>query len=134
MFGKSPRVGVLVPSLLTVLAAAVMPAPAVAGWLGFRNDLNGPVVVTVAPAGARAGKSHLLYPGEVSWDSILQAGNRVVVVSDGRNPRRVLGRVAIPCGAKDNVLYSVQVNPAMPTTAKLVPAPRPKGDSGKPPR
>lgn len=114
----------LVPAL-AILALA--PATLQAAWLGFRNDLKVPVIVranTIVNNQARPGKPYLLYPGEVSWDSILQAGSRQVVIVDAKMPKRVLFQETITV-IKDS-FFSVRLDPPTPPNKiKIVPTKMP---------
>lgn len=99
-------------------------APLQAAWLGFRNDLKVPVIVrsnTVVKNQVRLGKPSILYPGEVAWEAVLQAGNRQIVVAEVKKPNRVLFQDTITVN-KDSFL-SIQLDP--PNKVKLVPTKMP---------
>jgi hypothetical protein len=84
-------------------------ATARAAWLGFRNDTGVPIIVqsgSPTKTGIRWSKAHGLYQGEVSWDSLVQKGDRVIVIFDAK--RRPVGRAQVNCGDKDQ-FFSVQV-------------------------
>ena len=38
----------------------------------------------------RAGKRHVLQPGDVGWDQIVAPGNKLIIVSDAKQPTKVL--------------------------------------------
>jgi len=103
--------------LATVLGVLLAPGAVHASWIGFRNDTDIPVVVqgaSVVNHRLRWGKPHLLYPGELCWDCIVQAGKKQIVVCDAK--KRVLARLFLKCGTADQ-FFSVQ--PDGPGQAKL---------------
>jgi hypothetical protein len=83
-FGRVPGIAALMVAILLAL-----PAVSGAGSLGFRNDLNGPVIVRgVAVVNNRPvgfGTIHLLYSGEVSLEGLLQPCTKVILIFDGNN-------------------------------------------------
>jgi hypothetical protein len=91
-------------------------------WLGFRNDLNVPIViqsgVMVRNVMRPQGKPRVLYPGEVSLDPIIPPGNRVIIIANAKRPNQVLLQDNLTIN-KDQ-FFSVQLDP--PAKAKLVPA------------
>jgi hypothetical protein len=111
---------------LTLVVA--WPLGARAAWLGFRNDTGVPIVVqsgSPTRAGMRWSKAHGLYQGEVSWDSVVQKGARVIVIFDAK--RRPVGKAQINCG-DDDQCFSVQVTRVRGQVAvQLVPAKSPQG-------
>jgi hypothetical protein len=79
--------------LLAALAVAIGPAAVFAGSLGFRNDTDGPVIVqgmSIIRGQIHAGKRHVLQPGDVGWDQVIALGNKLIVISDGKQPTRTL--------------------------------------------
>lgn len=119
----------IVPALAVLLASAGVGH---AAWLGLRNDLSAPVIIQggiVANDRIVLGRPQLLYPGEVSWESIVQPGNRIITIYDAKT-RRMLYQDAIRCNG--DLFYSMQPNP--PIRAKLVPAKMPKERPSRPPR
>jgi hypothetical protein len=117
---------------LAIALLALAAGPSQAGWLGFRNDLAVPVIVQsniVVNNKVGPGKTFRLYPGEVSWDAIIQGGNRRIVIVDAKKPTRVLFQDIIP--VNNDAFYSIQVD--TPTRAKIVPTkmpPPPKRPGG----
>ncbi len=98
--------------------------PLQAAWLGFRNDLKVPVLVrvsTVVKNQVKPGKAAVLYPGEVAWEAVLQAGNRQIVIIEARKPNRLLFQDTVTVN-KDSFL-SIQLHP--PNKVKLVPTKMP---------
>jgi hypothetical protein len=79
--------------LAAVLAVAADPVTGLAGALGFRNDTSGPVIVqgmSIIRGQIRAGKRHVLQPGDVGWDQIVAPGSKLIVISDAKQPTRTL--------------------------------------------
>ena len=79
--------------LAVALGMATCPVAALAGALGFRNDTNGPVIVqgmSIIRGQIRAGKRHVLQPGDVGWDQIVAPGNKLIVISDAKQPTKTL--------------------------------------------
>jgi hypothetical protein len=132
--------------LLALLVVAAEPARATAAWLGFRNDTKVPVIVqgaTVQRIGQRTivrrGKAVGLSPGDVSWEPILELGNRIITVTEANPPGRVLYQGIVPILGND-LFFSIQLDPPpppakgekpLPPRVKLVPAkppmpPRPR--------
>jgi hypothetical protein len=108
-------------------------APLQAAWLGFRNDLKVPVIVrtnTVVKNQVKPGKSALLYPGEVAWEAVLQAGDRQIVIVEARRPNWVLFQDNVTVN-KDS-FFSIQLNP--PNKVKLVPTKMPAVPKQRPMR
>lgn len=99
-------------------------APLQAAWLGFRNNLKVPVIVrtnTVVKNKIQMGKPAVLYPGEVAWDAVIQAGIRQIVVVEAKKPNRLLFHDTINV-TKDS-FFSIQL--AAPNKIKLVPTKMP---------
>jgi hypothetical protein len=117
--------------VLAPLIVLVLPAGLQAAWLGFRNDVKVPLIVRaniVVNNTIRAGKPYVVYPGEISWDAVLQPGNRVIEIRDAKNPKRILFQDTITIN-KD-AFYSIQLDP--PNNLKLVPAKMPKPPKANP--
>jgi hypothetical protein len=79
--------------LLTLAGMASIPAAVSAGELGFRNDTEAPVIVqgmSIIRGKIFAGKRHVLQPGDVGWDNILAAGNKLVIIADAKQPTKTL--------------------------------------------
>jgi len=78
---------------LTGVICLAVPAAATAGSLGYRNDTDGPVIVqgmSIIRGVLRAGKRHVLQPGDVGCDQIVAPGNKLIIVSDAKQPTKVL--------------------------------------------
>jgi hypothetical protein len=117
--------------LLVLGVVAAEPARATAAWLGFRNDMKVPVIVqgtTVLRIGqriiVRQGKAMVLSPGDVSWEPVLEAGNRYITVTEANPPGRVLHQGVVPVVGND-LFFSIQLDP---------PPPPAKGEKPLPPR
>ena len=111
---------------LAAPTAAQAPAQQQGAWLGFRNDLNVPIVIQMGVLDKKnqvrpLGRPHVLYPREVSLDPIIPAGNRVITISTAKRPAQVLFQDTI--AVKEDLFYSVQPDP--PGKGKLVPAKMP---------
>jgi hypothetical protein len=118
---------IAVVCLLALLEVAAEPSRAQAAWLGFRNDTKVPVVVqgaTVQRRVVRLGKAVVLSPGDVSWEPILEAGNRIITVTEANPPGRVLYQGIVPILGND-LFFSIQLDP---------PPPPAKGEKPLPPR
>jgi hypothetical protein len=121
--------------LLAPLLLAALPDAATAGWLGFRNETSGPVVVQGASSVnniVRRGKPYLLYPGEVAWDFISVPGAKLLTVYDAKQPTQVLYQDTVLVAGAD-LFFAIQPEPLTPTPAPVTPTtatPAPKG--GKP--
>jgi hypothetical protein len=114
--------------LLAGLGLGAWPASAHGAWLGYRNDTKTPVIVqshSIVNRMIRQGRPHLLYSGEVAWDPIIQAGQKIITVYDAKT-RAVLFQTTVTVTA--DLFLSAQ--PDGPGKAKLVPAKMPKN---KPP-
>jgi hypothetical protein len=128
----------------------MLPASAEAGWLGFRNETSGPVIVQateIVNGIARQAKAHIVMPGEVCWDQIATPGNKLIRINDAKQPIRTLYLNAIQFVGKD-LFFSIQTDvppPASggrprtaPAKVKLVPAKGPPppapGRPGQSPR
>ena len=118
--------------LLSFLGLVALPAAGQAAWMGFRNDVNVTIVVqgsSVVQGEVRLGKPHLLYPGEVSWDCIVQPGTKQILIFDTK--KRLLLNGTVTAGA-DDLFFSVQIAP--PGLARLVPLKPPASPQDKAPR
>jgi hypothetical protein len=83
----------MVSLALTGVICLAVPSGATAGSLGYRNDTEGPVIVqgmSIIRGVLRAGKRHVLQPGDVGWDQIVAPGNKLIIVSDAKQPTKVL--------------------------------------------
>lgn len=123
--------------LLALLAAVLVgsaPATANAGWLGFRNETKSAVVVQISHESAarlQHGKPHLLNPGNVTWERVLQPGKKWITIYDPAQPRRVLFKGPLLYAGND-LFFAIQqeetpaglpVTPVTPPAAlKLAPA------------
>lgn len=120
-----------------------MPATAAAGWLGFRNENKTPVVVQIShevPGRIQHGKPHLLNPGNVTWERVLQPGKKWVTIYDAAQPARILFKGPLLYAGND-IFFAIQPEPLppglpvtplpLPTPLKLLPA-KPPGPPGLP--
>jgi hypothetical protein len=102
----------LTVAVLAVGTAALSAQNARAGWLGFRNELDYPVIIQVCAEskdGIRPGTPKYVYPSEVVWDRVPDSAPRRVTISDARSPRPILiNRMPIAVPEKDDVLYLIQ--------------------------
>ncbi len=131
----------LTSGLLAGVLAAAAPGAAEAGWVGFRNETTVPVVVQIGHVTAnrvQQGKPLLLHPGNVTWERVLQPGNKVITIYEPAQ-RRVLFQGPLLYAGND-LFFAVQPDqapaapPVMPPVAvtqklKLVPTkpPAPPG-------
>jgi hypothetical protein len=114
---------------LALLALGAAPACTQAAWLGFRNDGNTAVIMQracVVKGELRWGKARVLYPGEVSWDSIAKPGTKQIRVFDAR--KRPVYQGAKYCGDEDK-FFSVRF--VRPGQADLVPMKAPSSSKKK---
>ena len=138
--------------VLAVITLGAATADARAGWLGYRNDTKGPVIVqgfSMVNRVLRQGKRHTLQPGETAWDLIVTPGNKLIIIVDAKQPTRTLYQDTILIGPAGTQFYAIQSaeevkpppsNPSkstktqqpVPTKVKLVlenPPPTPPGVS-----
>src|SRR5262245_28295112 len=87
---------------VTLFALAVLgglPEAALAAGMGFRNDLNIPIVIqgeTVVNNTSRRGQLLVVQPRKAAWDTNLMAGKRKVTIYEANQPYRVLWCDYIP--------------------------------------
>jgi hypothetical protein len=97
-------------ALLLGLAVFVAdPAPAAAGWMGFRND-TGATLVLQETVASRAGRPQKLFANETVRDTPPVAGaSRTFAIYDAGKPDKPLhsGRFPAPT-ASENVLYVIK--------------------------
>jgi hypothetical protein len=86
--------------------------PARAGWLGFRNDTETPLVLQINNVD-RSGKAQLLYPGEVAWTCVVQPAAKVIRIYQAKLPRRLLREEKVFCGRED-LFFSVRFDSTSP--------------------
>jgi hypothetical protein len=80
------------------------------GWLGLRNDTNGPIIVqgvSIINRVPRQGPRHVLLPGQESWDVMIAPGNKMIIISDAKQPTRTLLQQTVNYAGKD-LFYSIQ--------------------------
>ena len=102
-----------------ILALLVAASPAQAGWLGFRNETTQPIIVrraSVVKKEIHLGKPVVLYPGEISWDSVARTGAKRIIVYDAR--KRPILQTNITCG-KDDQFFGIRL--VRPAQLRLVP-------------
>ena len=113
--------------LLTLAAFGALPVTASAAGIGFRNDLNSPIIVqgeTLVNNVLRRGQPLLIYPLKSAWDTNLTAGVRNITIYDARQPNRILLRsYPVPFAGTDQA-FRVVIDPGLPNAppkVKLVP-------------
>jgi hypothetical protein len=129
------------------MLTALVPAGAGAAWLGYRNDTaaaiiiqTSDVVVVGGKVQTRSGKPHVLYPGEVAWDSIAAPGPRIVEVYEKQTNRKVL-QERVDCNNKNDIFVSLRFivlptikgQPPQPPVLKLIPTIPPQTPKGASP-
>ncbi len=98
-------------------------------WLGFRNNTARPLIVqTITPGGnrpenAKTANFQRLFPGEVSWGSVVKSGVRRIVVYDARQPDRILATREITIQAQD-LFFSLGGRGSGPVNIASAPIPR----------
>src|SRR5262245_45853518 len=100
--------------LLALAGLASAPATAPAGWLGFRNETHSPVVVQIShvtKTGVQHGKTHLLNQNNVTWERILQPGNKLITIYDPTQPRRILFSGPLAYAGND-LFFAIQAEQA----------------------
>lgn len=110
--------------LLAALLLAVAGPAAEAAWLGFRNETPVPIVVqgaSVVGNAVRRGRPHLLYPGEVAWDSVSIPGEKVLTIHLAKQPALILLRETVPFKGSD-LFFAIQLDTQQPTD-RTKPAP-----------
>jgi hypothetical protein len=112
--------------VLALIVSGFAPAAAEAASLGYRNDLNVPIVIQtvfVVDHQLRKGKTLLLAPGEVTLDPVTPLGARRIIINGARRPNPLLMQDDI--NVKDDIFYSVQLD-AKTGKVKLMPTELPK--------
>lgn len=102
------------------VVACLFPAKAAASWLGYRNDTAQPVTVqTSVLVNGRVvrGTPHVLYPGEVAWDSVAAPGPRQISIYDPKAGNRLVAQDSINIGNVD-IFLSVQLQAVQPAPGK----------------
>jgi len=112
------------PTLLALVMLGLVAAPAStqAAWLGLRNDSNVAVIVQracVVKGELRWDKPRVLYPGEVSWDSVAKAGDKQIMVFDAK--KRPVYRGTKYCGDEDRFFSIRFVAPMRATLVAVKP-------------
>ncbi|MBV9121784.1 MAG: hypothetical protein JO112_00310 [Planctomycetes bacterium] len=98
--------------VLGLLGLVLGAAPARAGWLGFRNDTESPLLIQINNVD-RSGKAQLLYPGEVAWTCVVQPAPKVIRIYQAKLPRRLLREDKVFCGQED-LFFSVRFDHSSP--------------------
>jgi hypothetical protein len=107
---KLPFLIVCSLALGSVFLAGGRSAGADGGWLGLRNDTNGPIIVqgvSIINRVSRQGPRHVLQPGQESWDIMIAPGNKMIIVSDAKQPTRTLLQQTVNY-AGVQLFYSIQ--------------------------
>jgi len=108
------------------------------GWLVYRNDTNGPVIVQSASLGANGrlqpGAPHPINPRGAAWDQISGAGPRMRIVYDAQQKVLFQGQVNF---VGQNLAFSIQQEAAVKgnekaARARLVPVALPGMMQGNP--
>lgn len=98
---------------------SLCPGIAQAGWVGFRNETNVPVVVQITHVvrpREQHGKPHLIQPGNVTWEAVMQPGAKRITVYNANQPRQVLYQGPLLYAGND-LFFAVQLEaptPGMP--------------------
>lgn len=97
-----------------------------AAWLGYRNDTREVIVVQTAilvndrPV---RGKEHKLFPGEVAWDNIPNAGPRQISIMDPKANNKLMFQQNVNVGNQDIFLsVQIQVHPLVPGRPPIPPS------------
>lgn len=107
--------------LLACTALAAAPASSRAAWLGLRNDSKTPIIVqtsTVVNNQTCPGRPLILYPGEVTWDCVVQPCIKDITICDAKTKKAIFEKKGTACGTTD-VFFSIQAG--TPGQMKLVP-------------
>jgi hypothetical protein len=97
--------------VLALVVSGFAPVAAEAASLGYRNDLNVPIIIQtvfVVNNQLRKGKALILAPGEVTLDPVTPLGARRIIINAARRPSPLLMQDDIT--VKDDILYSVQLD------------------------
>jgi hypothetical protein len=126
--------------LVAVALLGVFPESVAAAGMGFRNDLNTPIVVqgtTIIKGKPFFSKPLLIQPGKSAWHVDLMKGDREVVIFlyDMQTKKLIqTDRQLLPYMGGD-LFFSVQTlpspNPNAPPKTMLKPAPIPFGEMAK---
>ena len=103
--------------LLALAVLGAVPATAAAGSIGFRYDLNIPIVVqgeSIVNGVLQRGQALLIAPRKCAYDTNVKPGNRQITIYDAHNTNRILLRVIIPYDGSDVNFRVVLVPPAGP--------------------
>lgn len=99
-------------AMLTILLVGAELNCAEAGWMGFRNDTNGTIVIqeTVNIGGQpRLGRPQRLFVGEAVRDMPAAGGQRRISVFDPANPNMPIYTGNFNCpAANENILYCIR--------------------------
>jgi hypothetical protein len=112
--------------LLALAVLGAVPATAAAGSIGFRNDLNIPIVVqgeSIINGMLQRGQPLLMAPRKCAYDTNVKAAPRQITVYDANNTNRILLRIVIPYDGSDvnfRVVLLPPVAPRMPPRVQLI--------------
>jgi hypothetical protein len=107
--------------ILALIVLGLVPASVEAASLGYRNDLNVPIVIQtvfVVNNQVRKGKPLVLLPGEVTLDPVTPTGARRIAINGARRPNPLLFQDDIT--VKADIFFSVQIDNKT-SKVKLVP-------------
>jgi hypothetical protein len=120
------------PTLRTLVVVAAVglaagPASAAGGWMGFRNDTGGTLVIQETVA-SRPGRPQKIFANETVRDTPGGAGPRVFAIFDLERPGKALysGPFPVP-GAGENVLYVIKSDGKGGLTIDVVKSPTAAG-------
>jgi hypothetical protein len=98
--------------LLGGLFALMGAEPALAGWMGFRNDTKDTIVIQeilVVGGKPKAGKPQRLFAGEAVRDTQCVGAQRKIYIYDTKNPNTPLLTDDFRCpAANENILYVIK--------------------------
>lgn len=111
---------------LGLLACTVVTAAPHPTYLGLRNDSQTPLMVQTASVinnKVCPGRSIVLYPGEVTWDCVVQPCLKNITIFDAKTKKLLLEKKGTACGTSD-VFFSVQSAGGQVRLVPAAPPPR----------
>lgn len=98
--------------VLAMVVALANSGHVCAGWMGFRNDTNGTIVIQEAVntgGQTRLGKPQRLFSGEAVRDTPAAGCQRRISVFDPTNPNQPIYSGIFACpAANENILYCIK--------------------------
>ena len=112
------------PRTLAVLAMILVAGRADAGWMGFRNDTSGTLVIQETPGSGRPGKPQKVFANETVRDTPPSGTQRTFIVYDAAKSDKPLftGRFPAP-PENENVLYVLKSDGMGGLTVQAVKSP-----------